>query len=191
MWDTFLSLISSWAGKTIIFECWDVCVKQHVVIKYYCQVVLSLALPIMKSLKGGRVRLIDNISTISVLSSSVLSARFYTPRGKLVRIVVILTKGANRRERIWETHWFDGTIIYRTLLDNLLEFKKEDCVLVAIKFDTEITTVVNKCKVASILSPFVQVRKSKLEKRNTHHCWSRPETASCRLWHQTSLEDWH
>ena len=50
-----------------------------------------------------------------------------------------------------------------------IEFKKEDCVLVAIKFDTEITTVVNKCKVASILSPFVQVRKSKLEKRNTHH----------------------
>ena len=50
-----------------------------------------------------------------------------------------------------------------------IEFKKEDCVLVAIKFDTEITTVVNKCKVASILSPFVQVRKRKLEKRNTHH----------------------
>ena len=55
---------------------------------------------------------------------------------------------------------FNSTIIYRTLLDNLLEFKKEDCVLVAIKFDIEITTVVNKCKVASILSPFVQVRKA-------------------------------
>ena len=51
----------------------------------------------------------------------------------------------------------------------MLEFKKEDCLLVAIKFDIEITTVVNtllKCKVASILSPYVQVRKSKLEKRN-------------------------
>ena len=50
----------------------------------------------------------------------------------------------------------------------MLEFKKEDCLLVAIKFDIEITTVVNtllKCKVASILSPYVQVRKSKLEKR--------------------------
>ena len=55
---------------------------------------------------------------------------------------------------------FNSTIIYRTLLDNLLEFKKEDCVLVAIKFDIEITTVVNNCKVASILSPFVQVRKA-------------------------------
>ena len=44
------------------------------------------------------------------------------------------------------------------LLDNILEFKKEDCVLVAIKFDIKITTVVNKCKVASILST------SKLEK---------------------------
>ena len=57
------------------------------------------------------------------------------------------------------------------LFDNLLEFKWEDCVLVAIKFDIEITTVVNtllKCKVASILSPYVQVRKSKLEKRNKH-----------------------
>ena len=58
------------------------------------------------------------------------------------------------------------------LFDNLLEFKKEDCVLVAIKFDIEITTVaVNtllKCKVASVLSPYVQVRKSKLEKRNKH-----------------------
>ena len=51
------------------------------------------------------------------------------------------------------------------LLDNLLEFKKEDCALVAITFDIEATTVVNKCKVASILSPFAQVRKSKLEKR--------------------------
>ena len=38
------------------------------------------------------------------------------------------------------------------LLDNILEFKKEDCVLVAIKFDIKITTVVNKRKVASILS---------------------------------------
>ena len=49
------------------------------------------------------------------------------------------------------------------LLDNLLEFKKEDGVLVAIKFDIEITTVVNtllKCKVASILSPYVQVKKA-------------------------------
>ena len=62
-------------------------------------------------------------------------------------------------------------LIYRTLLDNLLEFKKEDFVIVAIKFDIEIATVVNtllKCKVASILSPYVQVRKSKLEKRNKH-----------------------
>ena len=53
----------------------------------------------------------------------------------------------------------------------LQKFKKEDCVLVAIKFDIEITTVVNtllKCKVASILSPYVQVRKSKLEKRKKH-----------------------
>ena len=53
-------------------KCWDVCVKQHVVIKYYSQallvVVLSLALPIMTSLKGGRVRYIDKISMISVLS---------------------------------------------------------------------------------------------------------------------------
>ena len=58
-------------------------------------------------------------------------------------------------------------MIYRTLQ----KFKKEDCVLVAIKFDIEITTVVNtllKCKVASILSPYVQVRKSKLEKRKKH-----------------------
>ena len=41
----------------------------------------------------------------------------------------------------------------------------------SIKFHIEITTVVNtllKCKVASILSPYVQVRKSKLEKRKTH-----------------------
>ena len=43
--------------------------------------------------------------------------------------------------------WFNGTIIYRKLLDNLLQFKKEDCLLIAIKFDIEITTVVNKCKV--------------------------------------------
>ena len=61
--------------------------------------------------------------------------------------------------------WFNGTIIYRTLLDNLLEFKKEDCVLVAIKFDIEITTVaVNtllKCKVASACH-----LTSKLEKAN-------------------------
>ena len=76
---------------------------------------------------------------------------------------MIFTKGENRREGIWETHWFNGTIIYRTLLDNL-----QDCVLVAIKSDIEITTVVNKCKVASIPSPFVQVGKSKLEKRSTH-----------------------
>ena len=58
-------------------------------------------------------------------------------------------------------------MIYRTLQ----KVKKEDCVLVAIKFDIEITTVVNtllKYKVASILSPFVQVKKSKLEKRNKH-----------------------
>ena len=43
--------------------------------------------------------------------------------------------------------------------------------VVAIKFHIEITTVVNtllKCKVASILSPYVQVRKSKLEKRKKH-----------------------
>ena len=66
-------------------------------------------------------------------------------------------------------------IIYRMLLDNLLKFKKEDCVFVAIKFDAEITSVVNKCKVASILSPYVQVKKSG------------PETASCRLWHPTNL----
>ena len=50
-------------------------------------------------------------------------------------------------------------------LDNLLEFKKEDCVLVAIKFDIEITSVVNKCKVASILSPYVQVKKSKRKEK--------------------------
>ena len=97
-----------------------------------------------------------------------VSARFYTPRWKLVGIVVIFTKGENRKERIWETHWLNGTIIYRTLLDNLLEFKKGDCVLVAIKFDIEITTVVNKWKVASILSPYVQARKSKVKMRNKH-----------------------
>ena len=54
------------------------------------------------------------------------------------------------------------------LFDNLLEFQKENFVLVAIKFDIEITTVVNtllKCKVASILSP---VRESNLEKRSKH-----------------------
>ena len=54
--------------------------------------VLSLALPIMKSLKGGRVRFIDKISTIS--------ARFYTSRWKLVGIVGIFTKGENRKQRM-------------------------------------------------------------------------------------------
>ena len=187
MWDTFLSLISSWAGKTIIFECWDVCVKQHVVIKYYSQVVLSLALPIMKSLKGGRVRFIDKISTISVLSWLNFSSFLHTKMEISWDRRHIYQGCESKREDLRK--WFNGTIIYRTLLDNLLEFKKEDCVLVAIKFDIEITSVVNKCKVASILSPYVQVKKSKRKEKQA--CWSRPETASCRLWHQTSLEDWH
>ena len=79
--------------------------------------------------------------------------------------MVIFTEDENRKERIRDTHWFNGTFICRTLLDNLLEFKKEDCVLVAIKFDIEIISVVNKCKVASILSPYVQVKKSKRKEK--------------------------
>ena len=149
MWDTFLSLTSSWAGKTIICECWDVCVQQHVVIKYYSQallaVVLSLALPIMKSLKDGRERFIDKISTISVLSWLNFSSFLHTKMEISWDRCHIYQGCESKREDLRK--WFIGTIIYRTLLDNLLEFKKEDCLLIAIKFDIEITTVVNKCKV--------------------------------------------
>ena len=38
--------------------------------------------------------------------------------------------------------WFNGTSIYRTLLENVVEFRKEDCFPVAIRFDIEITKVV-------------------------------------------------
>ena len=149
VWDTFLSLTSSWAGKTIICECWDVCVQQHVVIKYYSQAllaaVLSLVLPIMKSLKGGRVRFIDKISTISVLSWLNFSSFLHTKMEISWDCCHIYQGCESKREDLRK--WFNGTIIYRTLLDNLLQFKKEDCLLIAIKFDIEITTVVNKCKV--------------------------------------------
>ena len=59
------------------------------------------------------------------------------------------------------------------LLENVLEFKKEDCFPVGnYTFDIEITTVVNKCKVASILSLYVlqvQVRKSKRKEKQTRN----------------------
>ena len=136
MWDTFLSLTSSWAGKTIICECWDVCVQQHVVIKYYSQallaVVLSLELPIMKSLKDGRERFIDKISTISVLSWLNFSSFLHTKMEISWDRCHIYQECESKREE-----WFNGTIIYRTLLDNLLQFKKEDCLLIAIKFGIE------------------------------------------------------
>ena len=51
----------------------------------------------------------------------------------------------------------NGTIIYRKLLENVIEFKKEDCFPVTIKFDIKIARVVNKCKVASILPPYLFV----------------------------------
>ena len=157
------------------------------------EVVVSLALPILKSLKSGPVLYIEKISTISILYRDWVSAGFYTPRWILVGIVIIFAKGENLQERIWETHWFNGTIIYKTILENVLEFKTEDRFPVAnYTFDIEITTVVNKCKVASVLSPYVlqvQVRKSKRKEKQA--CWSKQETASCRLWHQKSLGGWH
>ena len=64
------------------------------------EVVASLALPILKSLKSGRVRYIEKISTISILNRDSVSARFYTPRWILVGIVVIFAKGENQQERI-------------------------------------------------------------------------------------------
>ena len=48
----------------------------------------------------------------------------------------------NQQKKIWDAHWFNDTSIYRTLLENVLEFREEDCFPVAIKFDIEITTVV-------------------------------------------------
>ena len=137
------------------------------------EVVVSLALPILKSLKSGRVRYIEKISTISILYRDSVSAGFYTPTWILVGIVIVFAKGENLQERIWETLWFDGTIIYKMLLENVLEFKKEDCFPVGnYTFDIEITTVVNKCKVASILSLYVlqvQVRKSKRKEKQTRN----------------------
>ena len=58
----------------------------------------------------------------------------------LVIYIVIFAK--NQQKEIWGAHWFNGTSIYRTPLENVLEFRKENCFPVAIKFDYEITTVV-------------------------------------------------
>ena len=58
----------------------------------------------------------------------------------LVIYIVIFDK--NQQKKIWEAHCFNGTSIYRTPLENVLEFRKENCFPVAIKFDYEITTVV-------------------------------------------------
>ena len=43
---------------------------------------------------------------------------FYTPGWLLTGIVVIFAK--NQQKKIWEAHWFNGTSIYRTLLENEL-----------------------------------------------------------------------
>ena len=56
--------------------------------------------------------------------------------------IVIFAK--NQQKNIWESHWFNGTSTYRTPLENacVLEFRRENCFPVAIKFDYDITTVV-------------------------------------------------
>ena len=105
-------------------------------------VVVSIAFPILKSLNSGRVRYIEKISTISVLSWLVSWARFYTPRWVLVGTVVIFAKGENRQERIWEPislMVYNDLMVYRKLLKSVWEFKKEDCFPVVVKFDMEIT----------------------------------------------------
>ena len=53
-------------------------------------------------------------------------------------LVIYIAK--NQQKKIWGAHWFNGTSIYRTPLENVLEFRKENCFPVAIKFDYEITT---------------------------------------------------
>ena len=54
--------------------------------------------------------------------------------------IVIFAK--NQQKKIWESHWFNGISIYRTPLENVPEFRRENCFPVAIKFDYDITTVV-------------------------------------------------
>ena len=111
MWDTFLSLISSWT---------ELSSNTTPRLLALLAVVVSLALPILKSLKSGRVRYIEKISTISVWSWLVSFSSFLYTKMILAGIVVIFAKGKNRQERIWETYWFNGIIIYRTLLENVL-----------------------------------------------------------------------
>ena len=56
----------------------------------------------------------------------------------LVIYIVIFAK--NQQKEIWGAHCFNGTSIYRTPLENVLELRKGNCFPVAIKFDYEITT---------------------------------------------------
>ena len=56
----------------------------------------------------------------------------------LVIYIVIIAK--NQQKKIWGAHWFNGTSIYKTPLENVVEFRKENCFPVAIKFGYEITT---------------------------------------------------
>ena len=77
---------------------------------------------------------------------------------------------------------FNGTIIYRTLLDNLLEFKKEECVLVAIKFDIEITTVVKlRKKMQSDINPVTFRPSQKKQTRKEKHASWLKQTGNSKL----------
>ena len=58
-----------------------------------------------------------------------------------VPVIYIVKFAKNQQKKIWEAHWFNGTSIYRTPFENVLELRKENCFPVAIKFDYEITTV--------------------------------------------------
>ena len=87
--------------------------------------ILSLALPIMTSLKGGRVRYIDKISMVSVLSWLSWNSFLHTKTEISWDRCHIYLGWESKREDLRNP--FNGSIIYGTLLDNLLEFNKEDC----------------------------------------------------------------
>ena len=77
------------------------------------------------------------------------------------------------------------------LLANVLEFRKEDCFPVAIKFDIEITTEVKMQRSSSpVTSRLASPSKKKQEKGKTSMLKQtrNRKIGVCRLWYQTSSE---
>ena len=70
-----------------------------------------------------------------------------------------------------QAHWFNGTSIYRMLLESVVEFNKENYFPVAIKFDIEISTVLKNAKWQQFCHlKFIKSKSEKSKRKEKQAC---------------------